>query len=138
MQGHRIFAYITLFLIASMLVMVSTQGFFYLIQPADTRAWLLLIMFAGIYGSVSYGLARRFARKPMRPPTMPMIVVPIMVIPPLIMEMAVENTVLTGSMYAAYVTIIVIGSAAGSWYGMKAGWNHIILALQKKELSRNS
>lgn len=126
MQGYRIFAYITTILVVALLVLVTTQALFPYIQAGDPRTWVVLIILAAIYFSVSYGLSRRFARKPMRPPTTPLITSVLMVVPPLLLNMLVDNDLLQGSMYWVYILTISAGSATGTWYGVKAGWNHLI------------
>ena len=126
MQGYRIFAYITMILVVALLVLVTTQALFPYIQAGDPRAWIVLLMLGAIYFSVTYGLSRRFARKPMRPPLTPLITGFLMVLPPLLLNMLVNNDLLHGSMYWTYILIISVGSAIGTWYGMKAGWNHLI------------
>lgn len=135
MQGYRIFAYITMILVVALLVLVSTQGLFVFIQPGDPRAWLVLFIILCIYFSVSFGLTRRFSRKPMRPPTIALITGFLLVLPPMILNVAIENDILYGSMYWAYVSFCIVGSGAGSWYGMKAGWRMLIESLtnQKSE-----
>jgi hypothetical protein len=132
MQGYRIFAYVTLILVVALLVLVTTQGLFVYIQPGDPRAWLVLFIMMCIYFSVTYGVTRRFARKPMRPPTMPLISGILMILPPLVLNMAIENDVLYGTMYWVYLGSCSIGSGLGSWYGMQAGWRTLIEELAKQ------
>lgn len=132
MQGYRIFAYVTLILVVALLVLVTTQGLFEYIQPGDPRAWLVLFIMMCIYFSVTYGVTRRFARKPMRPPTMPLISGILMIMPPLVLNMAIENDVLYGTMYWIYLGSCAIGSGLGSWYGMQAGWRTLIEELGKQ------
>jgi len=132
MQAYRIFAYVTMILVLSLLVLVTTQGLFVFIQVGDPRTWLVLLMLLGIYLSVSYGLARRFARKPMRPPTIPLITAILMILPPLVLNFFVENDILYGVMYWSYILCISVGSSIGSWLGMKAGWMQLIQSVQTK------
>jgi len=132
MQGYRIFAYVTMILVVALLVLVTTQGLFEYIQPGDPRAWLVLTILASIYFSVSYGLTRRFARKPMRPPTMPLITGFLLILPPLVLNVAIENDVLYGTMYWTYVACSAVGAGIGSWYGMQAGWRTLIEELAKQ------
>jgi uncharacterized membrane protein YfcA len=133
MQAYRIFAYVTMILVLSLLVLVTTQGLFVFIQAGDPRTWLVLLMLLGIYLSVSYGVSRRFARKPMRPPTIPLITGVLMVIPPLGLNLFVENDILYGVMYWSYIFSITIGSSIGSWLGMKAGWMQLIQSVQAEK-----
>lgn len=133
MQGYRIFAYVTMILVVALLVLVTTQGLFVFVQPGDPRAWLVLFIITCIYFSVSYGLTRRFARKPMRPPTIALITGFLLILPPMILNVAIENDILYGSMYWAYVGCITVGSGVGSWYGMKAGWRTLIESLTKQK-----
>jgi drug/metabolite transporter (DMT)-like permease len=133
MQGYRIFAYVTMILVVALLVLVTTQGLFVFVQPGDPRAWLVLFIITCIYFSVSYGLTRRFARKPMRPPTIALITGFLLILPPMILNVAIENDILYGSMYWAYVGCSTIGSGVGSWYGMKAGWRTLIESLTKQK-----
>lgn len=135
MQGYRIFAYITLILVLALLVLVTTQGLFVFIQAGDPRTWLVLVMLLGIYFSVSYGIARRFARKPMRPPTIPLITAFLMVLPPLALNLFVENDILYGFMYWSYILSISIGASVGSWLGMKSGWIQLIQSVQSDKKS---
>ncbi len=132
MQGYRIFAYVTMILVVALLVLVTTQGLFEYIQPGDPRAWLVLIILASIYFSVSYGMTRRFARKPMRPPTIPLITGFLLILPPLVLNVAIENDVLYGAMYWIYVACSAMGAGIGSWYGMQAGWRTLIDELAKQ------
>src|SRR5690606_34922868 len=99
MQGYRIFAFITMILVVALLVLVTTQALFPYIQPGDPRAWIVLLMLGVIYFSVTYGLSRRFARKPMRPPTTPLITGVLMVLPPMMLNVFVNNEILQGSMF---------------------------------------
>ncbi len=133
MQAYRIFAYVTMILVLSLLVLVTTQGLFVFLQAGDPRTWLVLLMLLGIYLSVSYGVSRRFARKPMRPPTIPLITGVLMVIPPLGLNLFVENDILYGVMYWSYIFSITIGSSIGSWLGMKAGWMQLIQSVQAEK-----
>jgi len=126
MQAYRIFAYVTMIAVLALLVLVTTQGLFVFIQEGETRTLLVLIMLLGIYLSVSYGIARRFARKPMRPPTIPLITAVLMVLPPILLNVFVENEILNGVMYWSYILCITVGSSIGSWLGMKAGWLQLI------------
>jgi len=126
MQGYRIFAYITMILVVALLVLVTTQALFPYIQLGNPRAWIVLLMLAAIYFSVTYGLSRRFARKPMRPPTTPFMTGFLMVVPPLFLNVFVNNDLLQGSMFWVYILTISVGSAVGTWFGVKAGWNHLI------------
>jgi uncharacterized membrane protein YfcA len=135
MQAYRIFAYITLILVLALLVLVTTQGLFIFIQAGDPRTWLVLVMLLGIYLSVSYGVARRFARKPMRPPTIPLITALLMVLPPLVLNLFVENDLLYGVMYWSYILSISVGASVGSWLGMKAGWLQLIQSVQSDKKS---
>lgn len=131
MQGYRIFAFVTLILVAAVLVLITTQSMFMFIQPGDPRAWLVLLMLGAIYGSVAYALARRFARKPMRPPLTPLVTAPLMLVPPIVLAFLVENDVLFGSMLVYYFVVIAVGSSIGTWYGMQAGWKNLITEFQK-------
>ena len=133
MQAYRIFAYVTMILVLSLLVLVTTQGLFVFLQAGDPRTWLVLLMLLGIYLSVSYGVSRRFARRPMRPPTIPLITGVLMVIPPLGLNLFVENDILYGVMYWSYIFSITIGSSIGSWLGMKAGWMQLIQSVQAEK-----
>ncbi len=138
MQGSRIFAYVTMILVVALLVLVTTQGLFVFIQPGDPRAWLVLFIMMCIYFSVTYGVSRRFARKPMRPPTMPLITGVLMILPPLVLNMVIENDILFGAMYWSYVGSCAVGSGFGAWYGMQAGWRTLIESLAKqKKLSQD-
>jgi drug/metabolite transporter (DMT)-like permease len=138
MQGSRIFAYVTMILVVALLVLVTTQGLFVFIQPGDPRAWLVLFIMMCIYFSVTYGVSRRFARKPMRPPTMPLITGVLMILPPLVLNMVIENDILFGTMYWSYVGSCAVGSGFGAWYGMQAGWRTLIESLAKqKKLSQD-
>jgi drug/metabolite transporter (DMT)-like permease len=136
MQGYRIFAYVTMILVVALLVLVTTQGLFIYIQPGDPRAWLVLVILTSIYFSVAYGVTRRFARKPMRPPTMPLLTGFLLILPPLVLNMVIENDILYGTMYWTYVACCSVGSGIGSWYGMKAGWRTLIEALAKDQVNR--
>jgi drug/metabolite transporter (DMT)-like permease len=138
MQGYRIFAYVTMILVVALLVLVTTQGLFVFIQPGDPRAWLVLFIFAAIYFSVSYGVTRRFARKPMRPPTMPLITGFLLILPPMVLNLAIENDILFGTMYWIYVGSCAVGAGFGSWYGMKAGWRTLIESIVKQQEHQDS
>lgn len=126
MQGYRIFAYVTMILVVALLVLVTTQGLFVFIQPGDPSGWLVLVLFAAIYFSVAYGLSRRFARKPMRPPTIPLVTGVLLVIPPVVLNLLIEHEVLVGALYWAYLLACTTGAMIGSWYGMNAGWRTLI------------
>lgn len=130
MQGYRIFAYITMILVVALLVLVTTQGMFVYIQPGDPRAWLVLFIITSIYFSVAYGLSRRFARKPMRPPTIPLLTGVLMILPPFVLNFVIENDILYGAMYWTYVGCCTAGAGIGSWLGMKAGWRTLIATLK--------
>ncbi len=136
MQGYRIFAYVTMILVVALLVLVTTQGLFVFIQPGDPRAWLVLFILASIYMSVAYGLSRRFARRPMRPPTIPLVTAVLLVLPPFVLNFVIENDILYGTMYWIYVASCGVGAAIGSWYGMNAGWKTLIQSLKAQEQSR--
>lgn len=129
MQGYRIFAYVTMILVVALLVLVTTQGLFVFIQPGDPSGWLVLFLFAAIYFSVAYGISRRFARKPMRPPTIPMVTGILLVIPPIILNLLIEHEVLVGALYWAYLLVCTAGAMIGSWYGMNAGWRTLIASV---------
>ncbi len=136
MQGYRIFAYVTMILVVALLVLVSTQGLFIYILPGDPRAWLVLFILASIYLSVAYGLSRRFARKPMRPPTIPLITAILLILPPFVLNFVIENDILYGTMYWIYVASCGAGAAIGSWLGMTAGWRTLIQSLNTQKKSR--
>jgi drug/metabolite transporter (DMT)-like permease len=120
-------------LVVALLVLVTTQGMFVFIQPGDPRALLVLIIIAIIYFSVAYGLSRRFARKPMRPPTMPLLTGLLLVIPPIVLNFVIENDLLYGTMYWIYVGCCAVGAGIGSWYGMKAGWRTLIESISAQQ-----
>ncbi len=130
MQGYRIFAFATLILVAAVLVLITTHSMLMYLQADDPRTWLVLLMLGGIYGSVCYALARRFARKPMRPPLTPLITAPLMLTPPVAFSIVVESDVLSGPFLVYYFLVLAAGSAVGTWYGMQAGWKHLIPGLQ--------
>ncbi len=138
MQGYRIFAYVTMILVVALMVLVTTQGLFVFIQPGDPRAWLVLLILASIYMSVAYGLSRRFARKPMRPPTIPMVTAVLLVLPPFVLNFVIENDLLYGTMYWIYVACCAAGATIGSWYGMNAGWKSLIQSLDNRDRSREA
>ena len=133
MQGYRIFAYVTMIMVIALLILVSTQGLFIYVQPGDPRSWVVLTIIFSIYLSVSYALSRRFARKPMRPPTLPLLTGILLVIPPLVLNMAIENDVLYGASYWIYIAFCTLGSGIGSWYGMQAGWRSLIESIHRPE-----
>lgn len=126
MDFYRLFAYLTTTMVVALLVLVSTQILLNYIQPDQLLGWLVWVMLILIYGSISFAVAKRFSRKPMRPPTLPLMIGPLMILPSIVLQFVAAHETLDTLGYVMYLAGIALGAGGGSWFGMKAGWNTLL------------
>lgn len=132
MDYYRLFAYFTTTLVVALLVLVSTQSLLVYVYPDQLLGWLVWLILILIYGSISFALAKRFARKPMRPATLPLLIGPLLILPPKLFQFMVAHETLDMASFAMYLIGIGIGSMGGAWFGMKAGWHTLLQEHQQK------